>query len=70
MLLHMGHKLSSLLTAEASGRRAMKHKLMPEAQQPAVQAAAAVHAAAEFVAKHGLMRPNISFEGDVLRIHG
>ena len=60
----MDHKLS----AEASGRRAVKHRATPEAQQAAVQAAAAARAAADFIAQHGLIRPRISFEGDVLRI--
>lgn len=69
MLFQMDHKLSSLSTAEAPGRRTVKHKATPEAQQAAVQAAAAAHAAADFIAKHGLIRPRISFEGDVLRIH-
>ena len=69
MLFPMDHKLSSLPTAEAHGRRTVKHKATPEAQQAAVQAAAAAHAAADFIAKHGLIRPRISFEGDVLRIH-
>ena len=69
MLSPMDHKLSSLPTAGAHGRRTVKHKATPEAQQAAVQAAAAAHAAAEFIAKHGLIRPRISFEGDVLRIH-
>ena len=69
MLSQMDHKLSSLSTAEARGRRIVKHKATPEAQQTAVQAAAAAHAAADFIAKHGLIRPRISFEGDVLRIH-
>ena len=31
--------------------------------------AAAAHAAADFIAKHGLISPRISFEGDVLSIH-
>ena len=65
----MDHKLSSLPTAEAPGRRAVKPKATPEAQQAAVQAAAAARAAADFIAQHGLIRPRISFEGDVLRIH-
>ena len=69
MLSPMDHKLSSLPTAEVPGRRTVKHKATPEARQAAVQAAAAAHAAAEFIAKHGLIRPRISFEGDVLRIH-
>ena len=68
MLPPMDHKLSTLLTAEAHSRRTVKHKATPEARQAAVQAAAAAHAAAEFIAKHGLIRPRISFEGDVLRI--
>ena len=69
MLSQMDHKLSSLSTAEAPGRRTVKHNATPEAQHAAVQAAAAAHAAADFIAKHGLVRPRISFEGDVLRIH-
>jgi hypothetical protein len=69
MLSRMDHKLSSLPTAEAPGRRAVKHKATPEAQQAALQAAAAARAAADFIAQHGLIRPRISFEGDVLRIH-
>lgn len=69
MLSQMDHKLSSLSTAEAPGRRAVKLKATPQAQQAAIQAAAAAHAAANFIAKHGLIRPRISFEGDVLRIH-
>ena len=69
MLSRMDHELSSLSTAQAPGRRSVKHKATLEAQQAAVQAAAAAHAAADFIAKHGLIRPRISFEGDVLRIH-
>lgn len=65
----MDHKLSSLPTAEAPGRRTVKHKATPKAQQAAVQAAAAARAAADFIAHHGLIRPRISFEGDVLCIH-
>ena len=65
----MNHKLSSLPTAEALGRRAVRHKATPEAQHAALQAAAAARAAADFIAQHGLVRPRISFEGDVLRIH-
>lgn len=65
----MDHKLSSMPTADAPGRRAAKHKATPKAQQAALQAAAAARAAADFIAKHGLIRPRISFEGDVLRIH-
>jgi hypothetical protein len=69
MLLQMDHKPSSLSAPEAPGRRTVKHKVTPEAQQAAVQAAAAAHAAADFIAKHGLISPRISFEGDVLSIH-
>ena len=69
ILSQMDHKPSSLSKAEAPGRRAVKHKVTPEAQQAAAQAAAAARAAADFIAKHGLIRPRISFEGDVLRIH-
>ena len=65
----MDHKPSSMPTAEALGRRAVKHKVTPEAQEAALQAAAAARAAADFIAQHGLIRPRISFEGDVLRIH-
>lgn len=69
MLPQMDHKLPSLTAAEAPGRRTVKHRGTPEAQQAAELAAAAAHAAADFIAKHGLIRPRISFEGDVLRIH-
>ena len=69
MLPPMDNKLSSLSTAQVPSRRSVKHKATPEAQQAAVLAAAAAHAAADFIAKHGLIRPRISFEGDVLRIH-
>ena len=69
MLPQMDRKISSLSTAETLGRRTGSHKATPEAQQAAVQAAAAAHAAADFISKHGLIRPRISFEGDVLSIH-
>ena len=69
MLLQMDHKPSSLSAPKAPGQRTVKHKVTPEAQQAAVQAAAAAHAAADFIAKHGLISPRISFEGDVLSIH-
>ena len=64
----MDHKLSSMTTTEAPGRRSVRRKATPKAQQAALRAAAAARAAADFIAKHGLISPRILIEGDVLRI--
>jgi hypothetical protein len=68
MLSQMDYKLPSLTIAQVSARRAVKHKATPQAQQEAAQAATAARTAADFIAQHGLTRPRISYEGDVLRI--
>ena len=67
MLSLMDSKL--FLLAGALPRRAVKRKGTPEAQYAAAQAAAASRVAAEFIAQHGLVRPRIWVDADVLHIH-